>query len=77
MLTECQVVGRVNGDVPLDLVIYPFVLQSLSKRLLAEIALDSGGNVEKAATGDPPRETKVAVRSKRKGTPRRQTRVRS
>jgi len=35
----------------------------VSKRLLAEIALDSGGDVEKAATGDPPRETKVAVRS--------------
>jgi hypothetical protein len=42
----------------------------VSKRLLAEIALDNGGNVEKAATGDPPRETKVAVRRKRNATPR-------
>ena len=49
----------------------------VSKRLLAEIALDNGGNVEKAATGDPPGETKVAVRSKRKASPRRPTRVRS
>ena len=35
---------------------------AVSKRLLAEIARDSGGDVEKAATGDPQAATKTARR---------------
>lgn len=34
----------------------------LSKRLLAEIAIDEGGNVEKAATGDPPAEIRKLLK---------------
>lgn len=39
-----------------------------SKRLLAEIAWDEGGNVEKAATGDPPEEIQklLAARPRRR-----------
>jgi bifunctional non-homologous end joining protein LigD len=35
----------------------------VSKRLLAEIAIDEGGNVEKAATGDPPAEIRKLLKN--------------
>jgi bifunctional non-homologous end joining protein LigD len=36
----------------------------VSKRILAEIARDEGGNIEKAATGDPPSEIRKLLKSK-------------
>lgn len=39
----------------------------LSRRLLAGIARDAGGNVEKASTGDPPGKVKSSANASRKG----------
>jgi bifunctional non-homologous end joining protein LigD len=41
----------------------------VSNRLLAEIARDGGGDVEKAATGDPGFKPKKAAAAKKSGTP--------
>lgn len=48
----------------------------VSKRLLAEIAWQEGGDVAKAASGDPPREIeRLAAAPKRAGRPRRKPSV--
>lgn len=43
----------------------------VSKRLLAQIAHDSGGDVEKAASGDPPDAIRALVKSLKTGSTRR------
>ena len=49
----------------------------VSKRLLIEIARDEGGNMEKAATGDPPRELEKLLKNPKLVTPARKTRKKS
>jgi bifunctional non-homologous end joining protein LigD len=46
----------------------------VSKRLLVQIAKDAGGNVEKAATGDPPGKKKTSLRSTKAANPPRKAR---
>jgi hypothetical protein len=48
----------------------------VSRRLLAEIAWDEGGDVERAATGDPPGEIEKLLRRRaRRPRPRRRPSV--
>jgi hypothetical protein len=46
----------------------------ISKRILVEIARDEGGNLEKAATGDPPALLRKLAKDPKLVTPPRKTR---
>lgn len=50
---------------------------ALTHRLLADIAREGGGDVDKAATGDPPASGKAVASPATAGSPRKQTRRRS
>ena len=49
----------------------------LTHRLLADIAREGGGDVEKAASGDPPAKADAVISSAKTGAPRKRTRQRS